>query len=200
MMRRGVARASSEYEHGTMSGTMGAVARTLKIVVGGEGNVGKTSLIRRYAKAKFSEARNITLGIDITTQEYQIGNQPLKLALWDIEGQAGNRPNFYYGAQVGLLVFDVTEPRSLEALTVWVERLKRYAPDTPFLIAGNKIDLPPTVPAEWGNTFAQYVGADCCMLLSAKTDTNVTPTFTRLAELALAQARIGEGTDDLSRR
>ena len=90
---------------------MGAVARTLKIVVGGEGNVGKTSLIRRYAKAKFSEARNITLGIDITTQEYQIGNQPLKLALWDIEGQAGNRPNFYYGAQVGLLVFDVTEPR-----------------------------------------------------------------------------------------
>ena len=78
--------------------------------------------------------------------------------------------------------------------------MKRYAPDTPFLIAGNKIDLPPTVPAEWGNTFAQYVGADSCMLLSAKTDTNVTPTFTRLAELALAQARIGEGTDDLSKR
>ena len=73
--------------------------RTVKIVVGGEGNVGKTSLIRRYAKAKFSEARNITLGIDITTQEYRLGAQPLKLALWDIEGQAGNRPNFYLGAQ-----------------------------------------------------------------------------------------------------
>ena len=41
--------------------TAGSV-RTIKVVVGGEGNVGKTSLIRRCAKAKFSEARNITLG------------------------------------------------------------------------------------------------------------------------------------------
>lgn len=186
-----------------MSGTnagMGAMARTLKIVVGGEGNVGKTSLIRRYAKAKFSEARNITLGIDITTQEYRLGNQPLKLALWDIEGQAGNRPNFYNGAQAGLLVFDMTEPRSLEALTAWVERLKTHAPETPFLVAGNKIDLPQAVPDEWGTTFAQYVGAAGFVRLSARTDTNVTPTFVRLAELAWAQARQGEGTDDLSQR
>ena len=174
--------------------------RTLKIVVGGEGNVGKTSLIRRYAKAKFSEARNITLGIDITTQEFQINGQPLKLALWDIEGQAGNRPNFYVGSQAALLVFDVTEPRSLEALTVWVERVKRYAPDTPFIVAGNKIDLTPTVPAEWGTTFAQYVGADRFVQLSAKTDTNVTPTFTRLAELALEHAQAHQGTDDLTSR
>ncbi len=173
--------------------------RTLKIVVGGEGNVGKTSLIRRYAKAKFSEARNITLGIDITTQEYRIGDQPLKLALWDIEGQAGNRPNFYLGSQAALLVFDVTEPRSLEALAAWVERVKRYSPDTPFLIVGNKIDLTPAVPAEWGETFAKYVGADRFLQLSAKTDTNVTPTFARLAELALERAQSSSGTDDLAK-
>ncbi len=182
-----------------MSASGNPTLRTLKIVVGGEGNVGKTSLIRRYAKAKFSEARNITLGIDITTQEYTVGEQPLKLALWDIEGQAGNRPNFYLGAQAALLVFDVTEPRSLEALTAWVERVKRYAPDTPFLIAGNKIDLTPTVPTEWGETFAQYVGADRFVQLSAKTDTNVTPTFARLAELALERARENRGTDELPR-
>lgn len=179
-----------------MSGSGKPTLRTLKIVVGGEGNVGKTSLIRRYAKAKFSEARNITLGIDITTQEYTIGDQPLKLALWDIEGQAGNRPNFYLGSQAALLVFDVTEPRSLEALTVWVERLKRHAPETPFLVAGNKIDLPPTVPAEWGETFAKYVGADRFMQLSAKSDTNVMPTFSRLAELALERAQANASTDD----
>lgn len=183
-----------------MSSSGSPLRRTLKIVVGGEGNVGKTSLIRRYAKAKFSEARNITLGIDITTQEYQLGEQPLKLALWDIEGQAGNRPNFYLGSQAALLVFDVTEPRSLEALTVWVERVKKYSPETPFIVAGNKIDLTPTVPAEWGTTFAQYVGADRFVQLSAKSDTNVTPTFTRLAELALERAQGNQGTDDLPRR
>jgi hypothetical protein len=80
-----------------------------------------------------------------------------------------------------------------------VERLKRHAPETPFLVAGNKIDLPQSVPDDWGVTFAQYVGASGFVRLSAKTDTNVTPTFIRLAELALTQAQMGEGTDDLSR-
>lgn len=163
--------------------------RTLKIVVGGEGNVGKTSLIRRYAKAKFSEARNITLGIDITTQEFTIDQEQLKLALWDIEGQAGDRPNFYFGAQAALLVYDVTEPRSLELLATWVERVKRHSPDTPLLIAGNKNDLPSTVPEDWGTTFAQYVGARGHERMSAKTDTNVTPTFLKLAQLALEKMR-----------
>jgi len=182
----------------TMSASGSPTLRTVKIVVGGEGNVGKTSLIRRYAKAKFSEARNITLGIDITTQEFRLGEQPLKLALWDIEGQAGNRPNFYLGAQAALLVFDLTEPHSLEALQTWVERVKRFAPDTPFIVAGNKSDLPPAVPAEWGTAFATYVGADRFVQLSAKADINVTPTFVRLAELALIRAQAGVGNDDLA--
>src|SRR4029078_8168677 len=79
--------------------------KTLKVIVGGEGNVGKTSLIRQYAKGKFSEARNITLGIDITTQEFQLEGESVRLAIWDIEGQAGNRPNFYIGAQAAMLVY-----------------------------------------------------------------------------------------------
>ena len=74
------------------------MTRILTVIVGGEGNVGKTSLIRQYAKGKFSEARNLTLGIDITTQECAINQEPLRLALWDIEGQAGDRPNSLLGA------------------------------------------------------------------------------------------------------
>lgn len=173
-----------------------STVRTLKIVVGGEGNVGKTSLIRRYAKAKFSEARNITLGIDITTQEHHLGARALKLALWDIEGQAGDRPNFYLGAQAALLVYDVTEPRSLEALAKWVERVKRFAPEAPLLVAGNKLDLAVAVPEVWGRTFAEYVGARGHERMSAKTDTNVTPIFARLAELALEHASAGDDEGD----
>ena len=171
--------------------TAGSV-RTIKVVVGGEGNVGKTSLIRRYAKAKFSEARNITLGIDITTQEYRLSDELFKLAIWDIEGQAGDRPNFYIGAQAALLVYDVTEPRSLEALPVWVERVRRYAPDVPLLIAGNKADLPASVPEAWGDTLAQYVKAAGHQRISAKTDTNVTETFSQLAELAVAHIQAND--------
>lgn len=160
--------------------------RTIKVIVGGEGNVGKTSLVRRYARAKFSEARNITLGMDITTQEFQLGDARYKLAIWDIEGQAGDRPNFYLGAQAALLVYDMTAPASLDALRTWAERVERFAPGVPLLVAGNKADLPPALPEARGEALAKAVGARGHVWLSAKTDTNVAPTFRWLAELAVA--------------
>jgi Ras-related protein Rab-5B len=159
----------------------------LKIVVAGDGNVGKTSLIRRYAKHKFSEVRNQTLGIDITTQEFTIGGRDLALVLWDIEGQRGERPFFYYGANAALLVYDVTSPDSLEALTIWADRVRRYAPPgIPILVAGNKVDLPATVPTGQGRSLAERVGARDHLLLSARTEVNVARAFTQLAELASA--------------
>lgn len=162
--------------------------RTLKVIIGGEGNVGKTSLIRQYAKGKFSEARNLTLGIDITTQEFTIDNEPLKLALWDIEGQAGNRPNFYLGAQAAMLVYDVTEPMTLKALVEWIERCRKYCPDAPLLLVGNKLDLGQKVPVRWGETLGRYVGARQHGCVSAKTGERVAWAFETLAALAVDRA------------
>jgi small GTP-binding protein len=161
--------------------------RTLKVIVGGEGNVGKTSLIRQYAKAKFSEARNITLGIDITTQEFEIDGERIKLAIWDIEGQAGNRPNFYLGATAAMLVYDVTSEGSLQALAEWYSRCKRYCPDAPVVIVGNKMDLGLSFPADWGRSFANFAKAQHGFV-SAKTGENVNRGFELLARLALRSA------------
>jgi small GTP-binding protein len=194
---RGPARPSLDEAAALIGGRVlapepGAAARAgrnaLKIVVAGDGNVGKTSLIRRYAKHKFSEVRNQTLGIDITTQEFTIGGRDLALVMWDIEGQRGERPFFYYGANAALLVYDVTTPGSLEALTIWADRVRRYAPPgIPILVAGNKVDLPVAVPAAEGQTLAERVGAREHLLLSARTELNVAHTFNQLAELASAE-------------
>jgi small GTP-binding protein len=161
--------------------------RTLKVIVGGEGNVGKTSLIRQYAKAKFSEARNITLGIDITTQEFDIDDEHIKLAIWDIEGQAGNRPNFYLGAQAAMLVYDVSTEGSLQALAEWFARCKKYCPTAPIIVIGNKLDLGHGFPAEWGRSFATFAKAQHGFM-SAKTGENVARGFEQLARNALQHA------------
>lgn len=174
------------------AGTKGCWMRTLKVIVGGEGNVGKTSLIRQYAKGKFTEARNITLGIDITTQEFRLDGDELRLAIWDIEGQAGNRPNFYIGAQAALLVYDVTEPASLQALVEWWKRCQRFAPDAPVIIVGNKIDLGLSFPPTWGRALAHYLGARHGFV-SAKTGENVMQGFTLLATSAHQRARSAFG-------
>ncbi len=161
--------------------------KTLKVIVGGEGNVGKTSLIRQYAKGKFSEARNITLGIDITTQEFQIEGESVRLAIWDIEGQAGNRPNFYIGAQAAMLVYDGTEPSSLEALAEWYDRCKRYAGDAPIIVVCNKVDLGLAFHQTWGRVFAKNINARHGFL-SAKTGENVVQAFSMLANEAVTHA------------
>lgn len=165
--------------------------RTLKVIVGGEGAVGKTSLIRQYAKSKFSEARNITLGIDVTTQEFTIDEQSVKLAIWDIEGQAGNRPNFFLGAQAAMLVYDTTIDGSLQALAEWHARCKRYCPDAPIIVVGNKVDLGLWFPSEWPRTFAWYAGATHGFM-SAKTGENVGQGFETLARAAMSQAGVLE--------
>lgn len=166
--------------------------RTLKVIVGGEGNVGKTSLIRQYAKAKFNEARNITLGIDVTTQEFDIEGEHVKLAIWDIEGQAGNRPNFFLGAQAAMLVYDVTQDSSLQMLTEWHGRCKRYCPETPIIVVGNKIDLGLRFEPDIPKALAYYAGAADHGFLSAKTGENVALGFETLARLALKQASQAE--------
>jgi small GTP-binding protein len=160
--------------------------QTLKVIVCGNGAVGKTSLIRQYATAKFSEERNRTLGIDITTQAIRMGGRERKLAIWDIEGQAGDRPFFYYGAQAALLVYDVTLPETLEGLVRWYERVKSYAPEgTPILIAGNKLDLEPVVPELWEREFAGRARAEGHLRMSARTGEQVNRAFNWLTELAL---------------
>ena len=128
---------------------------------------------------RVSQTRQRTLGIDITTQEVVVAGRSLRLALWDIEGQAGERPFFYYGAQAAMLVYDATEPRSLEALGVWIEGLRCHAPaGTPLLIAGNKADLPIAAPGDWGRDLAERTGAAGHLQLSAKTGQNLDPAGT----------------------
>lgn len=172
---------------------MKVMMRTLKVIVGGEGNVGKTSLIRQYAKAKFSEARNITLGIDVTTQEFEIDGQEVKLAIWDIEGQAGNRPNFFLGAQAAMLVYDATVDSSLQALTEWHARCMRYCPEAPIIIIGNKIDLGLRFPPEWPKAFAYYARAQHGFV-SAKSGENVGHGFEILARTAMRHSGVLEAS------
>ncbi|MHA2074497.1 MAG: GTP-binding protein, partial [Candidatus Hodarchaeales archaeon] len=59
----------------------------LKICAAGSFQVGKTSLIRRYAEGKFSESYTPTIGVDVTVKRVTIDNQQVKLLLWDTAGQ-----------------------------------------------------------------------------------------------------------------
>ena len=173
------------------------MARTLKVIVGGTANVGKTSLICQYTKGRFFDARNLTLGVDITTHEFPIGGEPVKLAIFDVEGAEGHRSGFYLGAQAGLFVYDVMDPASFEALPQWVDRFRKYCLNAPLLIVGNKCDLGQKVPPSWTAALARYARAHQTGYASARTGEGVPWVFETLALLATRQAATGPQTGRL---
>jgi len=160
----------------------------LKVVVAGDGGVGKTSLIRRYCTGKFQESRIMTIGVDFQIQVVDLGDRTVKLSIWDIAGQerfGSFRASFYRGARAVALVYDVTDPISLRNLPLWQAEIAKVAPQARFVVVGNKIDLERKVPREKVEAWVREIGFPY-LETSALTGEGVQAFFTTLARLAAA--------------
>lgn len=113
--------------------------------------VGKTSLMNRYHSKKFSGQYKATIGADFLSTDIQLdGGRVATLQIWDTAGQERFQSlgvAFYRGADACLLVYDVTDQKSLEHLESWRTEFLRQVGDDPemanfpFLVLGNKIDM-----------------------------------------------------------
>ncbi|KAH8417716.1 hypothetical protein KR222_004745, partial [Zaprionus bogoriensis] len=120
----------------------------LKIIVLGDSDVGKTTLINRYVHKYFGCYKS-TIGTDMSRKEILIDDQVVTLQIWDTAGQERFQSlgmAFYRGADCCVLVYDVTQRNSFKSLTFWHEDfLINAAPNNPeefpFLLIGNKNDL-----------------------------------------------------------
>ena len=159
----------------------------IKVVVAGDGAVGKTSLVRRYCEGKFEHTRVTTIGVDFQTQTVELPERTVKLSIWDMAGQdrfAVVRSGFYRGSRAAALVYDVTDPQTLADLARWREEILTAVREQPFLVVGNKVDLERVVPEEEGKAFAESIGA-LYLETSALTGSGVPGLFRGLAMLAL---------------
>ena len=160
--------------------------KLIKVVFAGDGNVGKTSLIRSYAEGKFSASRVTTIGVDFHTHTVELPSGKIKLSIWDMAGQERfqfMRPGFYRGSRAAALVYDVTVLESLEHLAGWREEILKVIPDERFIVVGNKIDLERTQKPEIAQLFAKKIGA-AYYETSARTGEGTEAVFKGLAELA----------------
>jgi small GTP-binding protein len=159
----------------------------LKVVIVGDGTVGKTTLVRRYCEGKFHASRVATIGVDFHTQHVQLPTGRVKLSIWDMAGQERFqvvREQFYRGSRAAALVFDVTSSVTLINLRRWREEVLQAVPDQKLVVVGNKIDLERAVNTPIGQAFASYVGA-AYLETSALTGEGVSHLFETLAELSV---------------
>jgi len=162
-----------------------------KICMVGVFGTGKTCLVQQYVHSIFSERYLSTVGVKIDKKEVQVGEEDVKLMLWDLEGRDGTRDvnaSYVHGAHGVIYVVDGTRRETLDGMYEIREMVTGVLGEIPSVVAVNKIDL----TNDWKLTAADEdtVGARGLhrVRTSAKTGEGVEATFRWLAEATLRNA------------
>ncbi|MHA1792403.1 MAG: GTP-binding protein [Promethearchaeota archaeon] len=159
-----------------------------KVIVLGDGGVGKTAMTVRFSQGYFQESYKMTVGVDFSVKLIQIPSPErtfkVKLQVWDTGGQerfSFVRPLYYRGAMGALLVFDVSNRESFDHLPNWIEEMEANTEPVPYVLVGNKVDLPREVSSEEAWEFAKQFNIKYYYETSAKTGEAVGDCFHALA-------------------
>ena len=115
-----------------------------KILVGGEGGVGKTAIINRYINDIFNFDVKMTIGVAFVIKEIQMDGQKIQLQIWDLGGQDRFRfvlPGYCKGGRGGFILYDASDLETLALTTNWFTLFTTNAPGIPIVLVGTKIDL-----------------------------------------------------------
>lgn len=166
-----------------------ALKFSFKVVILGDGAVGKTSLLTKFVEKTFDQDYKSTIGTNIMRVDYKVIEKvTVAFALWDLAGQQffqKVRQMYLSGCQAALFVYDVTRPDTLYNLKNWKKELLSVTDaDVKSLMVGNKTDLVEDrkISFEEGKKIAEELGLSY-LETSAKTGDNVKRAFGSLAFL-----------------
>ena len=116
-----------------------------KLIIVGDENVGKTSLITRFTSGFYTEDYKTTIGVDFLFKEFHYKDKDIKLFIWDITGQERFRflTNIYYNKVVGaIVVFDLHYKDSFTHCEDWLNNIyeKGINIKDRIVLVGNKSD------------------------------------------------------------
>ncbi|MFW9991644.1 MAG: Rab family GTPase [Candidatus Odinarchaeota archaeon] len=119
---------------------------TLKMVLAGDGAVGKTSLRMQYLGYGFKAQYLETVGADFALKQEDVFGKTVEFTIWDLAGQQrfqSVRTAYYRGALAALVVFDITRWQTFKNLGPWINEIWKNNGSgiIPVVILGNKYDL-----------------------------------------------------------
>lgn len=168
-------------------------SQNFKVVLLGEGCVGKTSLLLRYVEDKFNTNHISTLQASFLNKKLNIEGKRVNLAIWDTAGQEKFHalgPIYYRLSNGAVLVYDITDVDSFQRIKSWVKELRKMlGNDVCLVIVGNKTDLEKdrNVSVEDAEEYAAKVGA-LHYQTSAKLNQGIEEMFLSLTQKMLDRA------------
>jgi len=163
--------------------------KTIKIIVSGDGGVGKTSFLNRLIHDNFDDNSELTKGIDFFSKNLTINGQEYNFVMWDFAGQTQFKQllnDFVDGSIAAFVLFDLSRFNTLEGVEDWIKKLNEYGKISAFIL-GNKSDIIDIYDCKIFDDFIlniikRYNNIIGYLKISSKTGDNVKKAFISLIE------------------
>ncbi|XP_077940332.1 ras-related protein Rab-35 isoform X1 [Gasterosteus aculeatus] len=168
-----------------------------KLLIIGDSNVGKSSLLLRFADSSFSGSYITTIGVDFKIRTVDIDGERVKLQIWDTAGQERFRTitstesssplsRYYRNTHGVIIVYDVTNPESFVNVKRWLNEISQNCDNVCKILVGNKDDDPSRkqVDTQDALRFGESTGVRV-FETSAKENINVEEMFMAFTHMVL---------------
>ena len=117
-----------------------------KLILVGDGGVGKTTFVKRHLTGEFEKKYVATLGVEVHPLVFHTNRGPIKFNVWDTAGQekfGGLRDGYYIQGQCAIIMFDVTSRITYKNVPNWLRDLTRACgKNIPIVLLGyNKVGI-----------------------------------------------------------
>jgi GTP-binding nuclear protein Ran len=118
--------------------------KNYKVVLIGDGGVGKTSYLKRLLNGEFEKRYLATLGVEVTPIKFNTNNGEIIYSVWDTAGQqkfGGLRNAYYEQADAAIIFCDLTSKITFKNVKHWFNDFKQKCPNGKVIVVGNKSDI-----------------------------------------------------------
>ena len=116
-----------------------------KIVLVGDGGVGKTTYIKRHLTGDFTKKYIATLGVEVHPLKFNTNHGWIGLNMWDCAGQekfGGLREGYYVSSDALIVMFDLTSLVTFKNVSKWIDQYVRFMGNNqPIVLCGSKCDI-----------------------------------------------------------
>lgn len=149
---------------------------TQKIILVGDGGVGKTTWLTNIKTGEFIEKYEFSMGV---SGRNFINIENTVLDIWDCAGTEkfrGLGDGYYIGASGAIVMFDLTQKQPWLYIEKYMSGIRRICGNIPVIVCGNKCDLPntPTIPKlKKSRKMKKYITNNNLMCMSVKDGYNI---------------------------
>lgn len=156
-------------------------------------SVGKHTLIINYFNDSFPDYM-ATVGVQCEAKSIEINEKMIRLHIFILGMQESFKRQYRaycYGSNGAIVMYDITNPRSLDKIPEWIQMIRENLGDIPILLVGNKVDLENReVSKEEAIKIKEKFNLSGYFEISARTGENIEETIRQMTRMILRNLKI----------